>query len=223
MDNFDIKDFLSYLSTKIYIIFLFLILSLGLGNLYICYFQVPMYSSETTLILVNERKNTEESIEQSDILLNQTLVATYSEIIKSRKVLSEVINNLNLDYKEDELADNIKVSSVNDTEIIKIRVNDEESKLAKDIAKELVAVFSNEIQQIYNIQNISIVDEAEVNNKPYNINYIKQEIVYTLLGIVVGSIIIFLTYYFDSTIKKEEDIEKKLGLTVIGRVPNANK
>lgn len=223
MESFNIRDFMSYFWSKLYVVTLFLLLALIAGNLYTCYLQKPMYSSETTLILVNENINKGDSIDQSDILLNQTLVTTYSEIIKSRKVLSEVILNLNLDTTTKKLAKNISVISVKGTEIIRIRVNNEDNEKANLIANEIIKVFSNEVQKIYNIQNISIVDEAEINEKPYNVNYVKQEILYSMSGILFGFMIVFLIYYFDDSIKKAEDIEKKLGLTVIGQVPTVNK
>ena len=68
-----------------------------------------------------------------------------------------------------------------------------------------------------------VVDEAVEASKPYNINYVKENLIYILVGFVLASAIIFIIYYFDTTIKSSEIVEDKLGLTVIGIVPKEEK
>ena len=117
----------------------------------------------------------------------------------------------------------VKVSNSDNTEIIKIRVIDKDRGLAADIANEIVKVFSEEIKSIYKLQNVSVVDIAEEADEPYNINYIKEFVIYVLSGIVLACAIIFVIYYFDTTIKSAEEIENGLGLPVFGVVPEVKR
>ena len=89
-----------------------------------------MYQSYTTVIL-GSSANTSNSITQNDINLNKNLVSTYAQIVKSKRVLEQVITQLDLDIEYEELANKISVGSVNDTEIIKISVSDSDAVRAK--------------------------------------------------------------------------------------------
>ena len=220
MEEINLKEVYSYFKAKILWILLAIVIIVIIGNVYTIITRVPMYQSNTTIVLVGESK---KEYSQSDSLLNQNLIGTYSEIITSRKVLQQVIDNLKLKTTVDELSSNITTSSVEDTEIIRITVNNERKKQAAEIADEVAEVFSDEIQDIYNLENVAIIDKAEVANSPYNINYVKDNIIYLAIGIVLSFGVVFVMYYFDTTIKSSEIVEEKLGLTVIGIVPKESK
>lgn len=220
MEEINLKEVWYYFKTKWVWIALTCILIMLIGNIYAVFFRTPMYKSSTTIVLVSENK---ENYSQSDLLLNKNLVSTYSEIIKSRKVVSRVINNLNLDYTLSELSNNITVESVEDTEVIKITVADAENTIAARITNELANVFTDEVKDIYNLENISILDKASVAKVPYNVNFIKDSIIYLLAGIILSGSILFVIYYFDTSIKSIETVEEKLGLTILGIVPKENK
>ena len=220
MEEINLKEVYSYFKAKILWILLAIVIIVIIGNVYTIITRVPMYQSNTTIVLVGESK---KEYSQSDSLLNQNLIGTYSEIITSRKVLQQVIDNLKLKTTVDELSSNITTSSVEDTEIIRITVNNERKKQAAEIADEVAEVFSDEIQDIYNLENVAIIDKAEVANSPYNINYVKDNIIYLVIGIVLSFGVVFVMYYFDTTIKSSEVVEEKLGLTVIGIVPKEDK
>lgn len=218
MEEFNISEFIKYYFSLIVIVILFIILGAVGSWYYTDYIQVPMYKSQTSLVLTRAGDST-GSITQNDISLNKNLVATYREIIKSRRILSNVISNLNLDITEKELSDKVSVTSSNDTELIVISVVDKDSKLARDIANEIAKVFKEEITTIYNIENISIVDVAIKAKDAYNVNPLKQYVIGVGSGFLISSLIITVMFYFDDSIKKSEDIEEKVGLSVLSTVP----
>ncbi|MBD9105497.1 hypothetical protein EGW03_03385 [bacterium] len=218
MEEFNISEFIKYYFSLIVIVILFIILGAVGSWYYTDYIQVPMYKSQTSLVLTRAGDST-GSITQNDISLNKNLVATYREIIKSRRILSNVISNLNLDITEKELSDKVSVTSSNDTELIVISVVDKDSKLARNIANEIAKVFKEEITTIYNIENISIVDVAIKAKDAYNVNPLKQYVIGVGSGFLIGSLIITVMFYFDDSIKKPEDIEEKVGLSVLSTVP----
>lgn len=217
MEEINLKELFSYFLSKIWIVILTLIIALLTMYTYNTYIQIPLYKSTTSLILVS--KNGE--ITQNDVTLNQKLVSTYREIIKSRRVLDQVVNNLNLDSSWQEIQSHISVSTESSTEIIRISVSDEDAVIACAVANEIAKVFSSEIVNIYNIDNVTILEYPVESSVPYNIDKTKQMLLATLVGMVIGSGIIFILFYFDTTIKSSEDIEKKLGLIVLGNVPKS--
>ena len=221
MEEIDLKELFSYFRSKIIWIIVIVILVIGIGNTYTILTRVPMYQSNTTIVLVSENQN--ETYNSTELQMNKNLVSTYSEIIKSRKVLEQVIENLSLKYSVGSLSKNISVSAVTNTELIRITVADSKAERATKIANEIAKVFSDEIQKIYKLNNVSIVDIAVDASKPFNVNYIKDNIIYVAIGMVLSCGLIFIKFYFDTTIKTSEEIENKLGLTVMGIVPRVEK
>lgn len=223
MEELDIRDLLSYFGSKI-VPFLFIVcLVVTAGCLYSVFVQKPEYTSKTSIILTGFSSNTESSITQSDLTVNSKLVSTYQEIVKSRRVLSQVITNLRLTYTTKELARMISVGAVNDTEIIEISVTNVDAKQAYLIANEVAEVFSNEAKDLYNLSNVSILDYAEIESVPSNLNITKQVCIYVLVGFVLAFVILFVIYYFDTTLKSVHDVERKFDLTILGSVPDYTK
>ncbi len=223
MEEINLGELFKFLISKIHIIIIMMIIAIVGGFIFINYLLTPMYHSSTTLILVSDNNNENSTALQSDVNLNKNLVTTYSEIVKSRSVLTQVIDKLELDMTVTELSKNINVTSVENTEIIKIQVSDESNIEARDIAKTTANVFMKEVKNIYNLTNVSVMDKAYLEKEPYNISLVKQLILFTMGGFVVGCIIVFLIFYFDTSIKSAKEIEEKLGLSVIGNVAYVDK
>ena len=216
MEEFNVLEFLKYYFSKIIFILIFTFVGLVGGIVYTTLIQVPVYRSQTSLVLT---KNDSSTITQNDINLNKNLVSTYREIVKSRRILNTVIDNLDLDLTYEELKEQVQVSSVNDTELIVISVYNKDNTLAKQIADEIAKTFKTEIVEIYNIENVSIIDKALVSDTPSNVHKLKQYIVGAGSGFLLCSLIIVIKFYMDDTVKTEEDIENKLKLPVLGMVP----
>ena len=222
MEEINLSEFINYYWSRMgWVLFTIVIVMIG-GNLFNYYTRVPMYQSSTTIILAKEDKE-EDKYTQTDAMLNQKLISTYREIIKSRTVLRQVIKNENLKYSVEELSNCISVTNVEDTEIIKITVSNKDKNHAVRIANAIAPIFKEEVMKIYNINNVSVLDKAIVAKDPYNINYLKENVIYVLIGFVLASGVIFTIFYFDTSVKSTEELEDKLGLTVLGVVPKASR
>ena len=221
MEEVDLKELFAYFLKRISIIIAITFLFLITGFIYISFIRIPLYKGDTTVILVNKSgDNNNQSVTQSDVVLNQKLVSTYTQIVKSKKVLNQVINNLNLSYTYGQLNNHVSVSNISDTEIIKISVSDEDPEIAAKIANAVASVFKNEVSDIYHLENVTIIDKAEVQSKPYNIKVAKTLVISFVGGFAVSIMLLFVLYYFDTSIKSSEDVEKKLGVAVIGTIPH---
>ncbi len=222
MEEINLGDLFAYFFKKSPLMLLIASTTIILGIIYMVCIQKPLYHGITSVILVQQNNET-TGVTQSDLNVNEKLVSTYSEIIKSRRVLSQVISELKLDSTIEELAKKINVTSLSNTPIIKITVSDEDSKNAVTIANKTAEVFGKEVDDIYNLENISILDEAIEEINPYNVNFTKQLIIYSLVGIILGFGIVFAMYYFNDTISSKKEIETIIKLPVIGEIPLATK
>ena len=91
-----------------------------------------------------------------------------------------------------------------------------------NIANSTANHFSKEVKELYNMNNVNILDSAIEASKPYNINILKQLCIYLMLGTVTSFGIIFVMFYFDRTIKSVEQVEQKIKLPILGSVQEFN-
>lgn len=224
MEEINLKRLVEVAFSLKWIIIGMAILMAAIGSLYSYVYVVPVYDSSIKLVLsqvqtADKDSQDSDSITQTDITMNNQLVATYTEIIKSKDVLKRVIENLNLDITQDSLNKKIKVSSVTGTQVLQITITDENAENAKNIVTEIGKVFTEEVQTIYNMNNVKVIEEAEVSNKPSNINHVKDIIIFEILGIFLSCGIVLIIYLIDTTIKDEKDIENEIGVASLGMLP----
>lgn len=233
MEELDLRElFNMFWSKKIEIVIITLIFVI-IGGVYSFMFTTPKYKSSTTLVLATLNDTTigktttaasGDAITQTELTLNSNLVSTYSELVKSKAVLREVISNLNLnDINEDQLKKNVSVTAVKDTELIEISVSSTNSTYPSKIANEIAKVFTAKVAEIYNINNVHVVDKAEVSKTPYNINHIKDLIIFAFIGVVIAAAKILLMNMLDNTVKTEQDIEHATGMMVLAQIPKINE
>jgi capsular polysaccharide biosynthesis protein len=224
MEELDLKQLVNIFWNKRLHVISIVLIFLIIGTVYTFLFVTPKYKSYTSLVLARSESTKENetdtsTITQTDITLNQKLVSTYSELVKSKNVLREVIKNLNINESEENLKDNITVSAVKDTELIQITVTNYYPDRASDIANEIAKVFTKKVGEIYNINNVYIVDEAERANTPYNINHIKDIAIFIAIGLIVSVGYVLISNLLDTTVKSAEDIEKELGVVALASIP----
>lgn len=218
-EDIDIKRILEIIFSKKILIILILLLSITLGYVYSYYYKKPEYKSSVTILLVADENRVDKELTQTDLSINSSLISTYSSIAKSTNVIQKTIENLGLNISASKLQKSIEATQIEKTQFLKITVKNENPEVAKNIANELAKVFTEQIKEIYNLENISIVDEAEVESQPCNINHIKDIIIFTFAGMIVSAILVMLIYIFDDTIKDEKDIERNIKLKNIGTLP----
>ena len=221
MEEINLNEFFEYYKKYLLIVLGTIIVFLMGTIIYDVYFKVPVYTTSTTVLLVKNESDT-ESINQNDITLNQKLVSTYRQIIKSKRVLNQVIKDLDLKYDYEKLYDEVNVTSMEDTEILKITVSDKNPNTAVNLANNIARVFNAEITEIYNINNVSIIDEAELDMEPSNNNLVRDMILAILVGFILSSGIIFVIFYFDDTLRDTNYIENDIKLPLIGKVYKDN-
>ena len=220
MEELDLKELFDLFMSKIFQILIIVIVFIGIGVVYTLGFVDPKYSAKTTLVLASAGgSETSNAITTTDVNLNSKLVSTYSEIVRSDAVVGTVIKNLELSIKDNELKKQVSVSAVEDADIIRITVTNEDADEAAKIANEIAKVFSDKIKELYKINNINVLDQAIANYTPSNINHTKDVIIFAFIGAVISVAYVLIANMLDTTIKSTEDIEKGFGIPVLVSIP----
>ena len=203
----------------------FLGVLLGVGSLtYTYFFVTPQYSASTTIYINNSiMTDTVTTISASDLSASAQLATTYTAVIKSDRVLDQVIEKENLDMSASQLAEKVSAVSVDNTEILKISVADSDPKRAARIANTIAAVAPDEISDIIDGSSVKIVDQAKIPTVRSSPNYRKNTFLGALLGVVLGIVFVVVRQVTDVTVHGEDDLEDDLdefGIPLIGVIPD---
>lgn len=222
MEELDLRDLLTTLRKRWWAIVIITIIFTAVAAWYSIYYLVPIYSSDTSLY-VGKDIETDNAVAYNDIILGDRLVSDYRELVKSRRVTGMTIQELGLiDTTSKSLAEMITVQAKSDTRIIEITVLDKDPETARDIADKVAEIFTEQVVEIMEVQNVQVIDKAIVNLTPVKPNVNMNILIAFILGIMVGTGLIFVIEYIDNSIKSPEDIKKYLELPILGVIPKFN-
>ena len=215
-EELDLTSIMETIKKWILLIVLFMILGLAGAVLYNST-AILKYQSKTTLYV--EPSVSSAGVDYQGILTNQKMVQTYAEIIKSRRVINKVIDNLNLNLTYEELMDELSLSSATDTQIITVAVKDSSPVRAAEIANEIAEVLISDLKENMKITNIKVIDEAIENEKAVE----PRKTINMLVGITGGTMLsLLLVFLFEASDKKittHEDVKKYLNIKTLGIIP----
>ena len=218
----DLKQFLNSVYKKLWFLISLPILSCIVTVILSAYIIIPVYESSSTLYIINKTTDTgvKNNINYNDFLTNQMFVKDYRELIKSRSVTKEVIEELRIkDLSPGVLAGKITVSMKSETRVLEIKVRDSNPIRAKTLTETVSKIFAKKSISLMNVDNVNIVDYAEVPQEPIRPKPLRYGVYALFLSFFISVCIIFLIEYFNDKIKTSEDVENYMGLTVIGIIP----
>ena len=215
----DLREYLSIIKKKWFIMAILCAVCVAASAVYSFFIAKPVYQAETTLIVKTEKTEGTNSLSNDQVMVSQKLALTYGEIIKSRKVLDEVIKNLDLKESNGSLASKISVSTVTDTQIIKVSVQDTNKSNAAKIANEIPKVFAKEAIRIADANGVEVIDKAQTPVNPVSPNKKMNILIAGVLGVMIGLFIICIIDVLNTKINTPHDIELVLGLPLLGVVP----
>ena len=201
----------------------FLIISAGvffaLAGLFLSKFVIhPEYESTTKIYILNKEEN--QTVTYSDVQISTQLTQDYAELIKSRRVLEEVIQRLHLvDVEYKDLYEVLKVDTPSDTRIVAITVKDEDPLMAMKIANCIREVASEHITNVMDIDAINVAETANVPTSKSSPSVVRWTVIAGFLGAVVVAFFAILGYLLDDSIKSNDDVERYLGVSTLALIP----
>ena len=201
----------------------FLIISAGvffaLAGLFLSKFVIhPEYESTTKIYILNKEEN--QTVTYSDVQISTQLTQDYAELIKSRRVLEEVIQRLHLvDMEYKDLYEVLKVDTPSDTRIVAITVKDEDPLMAMKIANCIREVASEHITNVMDIDAINVAETANVPTSKSSPSVVRWTVIAGFLGAVVVAFFAILGYLLDDSIKSNDDVERYLGMSTLALIP----
>lgn len=219
-ETISLKEIFDVLKER-FLLIVFFILGSALIAAVISYFVLtPKYEATAQFIVNQGKEDPTAQYSVNDIRTNVELINTYEVIIKSKAILEEVVEELHLTHSASDLENIIDVTSAQNSQVVNVTITDPDPAQAVKIANTTVQVFQERVPELMNVDNVRILSEAEVSANPSpvspkpNLNIA----IAVVLGGMLGVGLAFLLEYLNTQINHEEDIEKHLGLPVLGAV-----
>lgn len=189
-----------------------------LGGLWSKFFITPMYEASINMI-VNSGSIEDGKITNDGITSSEKLVDTYAIIIKGNIVLNQVIENLGLKKDYRSLNEQIKVNAVNNTQVMKISVQDENLETAKEIVIEISKVAPEIIVESVEAGSCKVISQIESSTEPVTPNIYKNAAFSGIITFLIMIIFFMTRAIVNDGIEGESDVQKKLGMSVLGIIP----
>ena len=224
-DNASIEIDVLYLlrklwSKKFFIVFVGLLVG-TIALLGSVFFMKPKYTSTTRIYVVSRSSDT--SLTNQDLQAASYLVNDYKEVITSSEVLSSVIDQEKLSMSVGELSKDIAVTIPTDTRVISIAVTDTDAQRACDIANTVREVAAEKIKAVTKVDDVTTLESATKPNHPSSPNVKKNAAIGALAGVFLAVVGILVAEVLDDRVRRPEDIEEVLGMTLLGVVPDVDK
>lgn len=213
----DLREIFAVLISKIGIIILAGMICALVSLVGTKLFITPQYQSVTKMYVLSQANS--ETLTSSDMSLSSYLTKDYAELIKSRTVAENVIAQLGLELKPEELLEKVTVSTQTDTRIVTIIVEDEDPYMACELADMIREASSAQIMSVMNSEAVNVVDVANIPDGPSSPSIKKNTLIGGFLGVFLAVAIILIQYLVNDTIKSAEDVEKYLQLSTLGTIP----
>lgn len=224
-DNASIEIDVLYLlrklwSKKFFIVFVGLLVG-TIALLGSVFFMKPKYTSTTRIYVVSRSSDT--SLTNQDLQAGSYLVNDYKEVITSSEVLSSVIDQEKLSMSVGELSKDIAVTIPTDTRVISIAVTDTDAQRACDIANTVREVAAEKIKAVTKVDDVTTLESATKPTHPSSPNVKKNAAIGALAGVFLAVVGILVAEVLDDRVRRPEDIEEVLGMTLLGVVPDVDK
>ncbi len=202
------------------VILLMALLSAGLAFAYSSFLVTPQYDSTTRIYVVGQHAEAGVGVTNQDLQAGTYLVKDYKEIILSQDVLSQVVSELNL---EDNLKEKVSVSIPVDTRIVSITVRDSNPNEAARIANSLRSFAAQKIIEVTKVSDVTTLEEAVPAEEPSTPNTKRNILLGLLAGGILATALVLVMEILDDRVKRPQDIEEVMGLTLLGVVPDSKK
>lgn len=186
------------------------------------FFIQPTYTSTTRIYVVNQTTDN-KNLSAQDLQAGTYLVNDYKEIITSNDVLSEVIKDEKLNLSEAELSKMVSVNIPTDTRLISISVKAKTGQDAQVLANKVREVASKKIKTVTKVEDVTTLEEAKLPSSPSSPNIKRNVLLGAILGGFVAIVAVLVREVLDDRIRRPEDVEDVLEMTLLGIVPDTDK
>lgn len=180
----------------------------------------PVYEASTK-VFVGKEENDNAAYNSSEINMYQQLLQTYAQAIKTKDLVNRAISGLKYDGLEARnVVESLTVNPISNTQILQIKYQSKDPNEAKDVLKSVTDEFIVTAKELVPNGNVRVIEEVELPQNPVSPNKKMNIAIAFLVGLMVSVGLVFLLEYLDNTYKNKDQLEKDLGIPVLGAIPD---
>lgn len=182
------------------------------------YFMIPdKYTASSRMYMV--AASSDSVVNLSDLNLGTSLSNDYVVLMKSRPVIEDVIDKLELKYSYNKMLGMISLNVESGTRIIRISVTSTDPQEAMDIANQVARTARLQLPKVMESPTPSIVEMAVLPTSRSSPSLPRNVMMGSLLALVLVLGVLTVIYLMDDTIKTSEDLEKVFGFMPLSVIP----
>lgn len=201
-----------------------IILCAVLGGLlafgYTRFLITPLYQAEAKLYMVSASAGT--MIDISDLQLGSQLTSDYKQLMVSRPLLEDVIDELDLNMSYGALKGMISISNPSDTRILNVTVTSSDPELSCKLANELVDQAVVYLPRVMECDEPNVVERAVVPGGASSPNYARNAFLGVLLGVVACCAVLLIRFLMNDTFVTADDLVRRFGIQPLAAIPEAD-
>ena len=200
-----------------------------IASIYTTFFMKQDYEATVKVFIGKQKfKNTMQSYNNEEVTLYQRLITTYSEVIKSKKLINKSINESKINSLKEidgkieygSVIGNLTVNPITDTQIIELKYTSKNPQQSYNLIYSMTENLIAYSKELYPTVNIKVLEQVNVNSS----DLMSKKIMVMGIGFIGGLIVsigsVVMMMYFNNTFKSKETLEKELGLVVLGTIPD---
>ncbi|RFU67114.1 capsular biosynthesis protein [Peribacillus saganii] len=219
-ETISLRELFDTLKKRLSLIIAITVLATAISGAVSYFVLKPVYNASSQILVSQAAAGALSSLAGAAFDTDAKYIETYNVILKSPYILDQVIEELDLNTTAEALNSSVNVVQEGQSQVVTINVQNLDPAQAVLIANEIAKVFQREISALMRIDNITILTPAELPSNPVPVK--PQPALNMAIALVVGLMLsvglAFLLEYLDNTVKSEQDLEKLLGLPVLGAV-----
>lgn len=222
----ELKQYFRVIQKKWWLIAIIVIIAMAAAGVKSFYFTTPIYAANAKLIVNQSSGDGAATLNASTIQTSIFLINSYKEIIKSSAVMNKVVEKYpELGESPAQLAAKISVTSANNSQVMNLLYQDTSYEKAVKVVNGVSTVFKEQIPNIMNVDNITILSEADstITPAPINLNPLMNILISFVVSLILAIGFVFLLDYLDDTLEAEAEIIEIMNVPVLAVVGKISK
>jgi capsular polysaccharide biosynthesis protein len=217
-ENINLSEFFDVIKRKYKLIGIitavFVIVSIILSFFVI----TPKYQVEEKLFVGKAESKINHSYDNNEVQMYQNLLSTYSDVIMTDDLVQTALNESGINLESKNVIKNLQVTPKPNTQIIDIIYDDTNPQRAVNVIEGITKVFIKKSKELIPNSNVQVIERANYPIKPVSPNKTLYILIAFILGILVGIGVALALEFMDNTFRSKDDLEKSIGLPVIGTI-----
>ncbi|MBO2527289.1 MAG: hypothetical protein CW335_03800 [Clostridiales bacterium] len=186
---------------------------------YSTFFVTPIYSTEISVCVFSNERGSSSGVTTGELAADAGIANTYQVLLTSQPVMNAVSEELGGTVSPEELRGMIKPEVEKGTQIINVSIRGKDPKQIADIGNTLAEVAPTCLNALARGGEMIAVDHAKIPTTPVSPNIASNISVGFILGLLLSCAVVILIALLDTTIWREEDLERAYNIPILGSIP----